>query len=320
MTQQNTTIRQRIRPYRTMFTILIVTVLVWCIWVMSETRSYDVPVKMRIEGLDTARYVVTNYDSIINIEVQSDGFVAASLHFKLKHNEVPVFVQNAKSTSYGYAFGISDVVPVLKKERTLPIQTSVRGRQDSLRITLEERSKKPFIPQLRDVQFSFANHYGLNGNPIIIPDTVWLYGSEQSLARIEALYTSPAVVTVSDTTASYELPLSPVWEEYLDVRPSVEKISIYVPVGQFSEKTFEIPLKLIQEDTNVNIRIYPDRVKVKMLVEKNDYRRLSIEDLTAEVRYENQHQPHLQVIMSRFPEYARVKQIDPQIVEYVIIK
>ena len=57
-----------------------------------------------------------------------------------------------------------------------------------------------------------------------------------------------------------------------------------------------------------------------MLVEKNDYRRLSIEDLTAEVRYENQHQPHLQVIMSRFPEYARVKQIDPQIVEYVIIK
>lgn len=303
-----------------MMIILLVTTLVWIVWVLSESMNYSVKLKVHVAGIDTAKYVVVECDSIVTVDIESDGFTAIRRYLKMRNREVEVNMDLAKKTSYGRAIGVNDWLVDFKQELSLKGLGTVRGHQDSLRVVLAERQSKAFCPKIKNVQFDFAMQYGLNGTPKLIPDTVWLYGSEKSLSKIEELYTQSMVISNMSDSGEYLLPLEPVWESYPDVYPSQQSVMLYVPISTFSEKEFDLPVKFVASDTTLKVRIYPEKVHVKMLVDSKQYNRLMDDMIELMVRYDERSGEKLPVIVSRFPEYARVKTIEPQSIQYVIIK
>lgn len=320
MAEQKGHIRQKLSHYRTLLAILLVTTFVWCVWVMSEDRTYSLDVRVSIEGVDTVQYVVTEYDTIVTLDAESDGFAAVKAYFKSQKIRVPMDFQNSKRGRSDMAIAMSDWLPVVKGTLDLPPALRLASRMDSVRLSYAAREKKGFVPKVKDVQFNFSAHYGLNGVPKILPDTVWLYGSQASLDQIKELCTSPTVVADMDQTGNYTLPLEPVWEQFGDVRTSVSEITMYIPVGEFVEKTFTVPIQMPQTDSSMNVRLYPDQVNVKIMVEKQDYARLEASAIKAGISNDALVGDSLKVIITRFPPYARIKHIEPQYVQYVVIR
>ena len=265
---------------RSFWVILVLTAIVWLMAVMSEHDDYPVDVRVRWAGFDTARYVVTYADTLLPVTVNSNCFLAISRYYAVRQKP---FVINVSGDS---------VVKV----------------------------SKGFVPQLRNADFYFVDQRALAGPPVVEPDTVWLYGDPAALDKIEEISTRSIAIEGIRDSGWYVLPLEPVWQQYPDVRSSHDSVRVFLPVDRFVEKTVTVTVVPKSADGRYTLRLIPARVSVTLWVPVNDYDLLSAGQVEAVVEYDPaQPDKDLPVLVTKFPNNARVKQVSPATLQYVIL-
>ena len=185
-----------LRRYRPFWIILIITALVGLGTILSEHNDYSMSLHVEWMGFDTSRYAVSYADTLLPVSVNVNGFNAIVCYFKAKDRHYVIQAYGDTVVKVGKPL-FDDIVDQMEFVGVHGVSSIV----EQLRLKLSERQAKAFRPELRDVDFSFDGQYGLAGKPGITPDTVWLYGSPESLARIDRLYTLPTHIRgLSDTT------------------------------------------------------------------------------------------------------------------------
>lgn len=313
---------------RAFLVIVSLTIAVWFFTMMSDIHTYPTQVRLQMVGYDTARYALMSADSVLNITIESNGFSAARRALLLKQRTLRVDVSSlmpdtsVHATSVQAAVSVADSLESLMHQLRLPGVQRVRSAKDSLRLSLKERCSRRYLVSISPATFSFEDQYGLCGQPTVEPQEVVLYGSAESLEKINEVRVMPTAVANIHQTGSYKLDLEAVWASYPDVHPSVRQVKVTVPVERYVEKSVTVPLKFVCSDTSLHVRLYPERVEVEMWVTSKDYARLSEDMVSAEVRYDisNKNEGGLPVVVTAFPAFGRVKRVIPDNIQYVVIK
>lgn len=310
---------------RALVIVLVATFVVWLGVSMSEEKDYPITLPLDYSDYDTARFSIIDCDTSVTLNMRCSGFraIGRSLALRNKHLTLPlsVWLENVNDTIETLPLEISELRAIgdFAEQIRLGNIESLSLQKQNISLVVAQRHKKAFVPKLKDVTFSFSNGTGIYGNPTITPDTIYLYGSQQSLDKIGELYTEPTSITNIDSSRIYSIPLVPVWKEYSDLHPSNEMIKVFVPVTEFTENSFTLPLHLIANDTTIKYRLYPEEVKVSFWVAKEDYTKAKADAFRAEVDY-NPNQLRQTVMLSSFPEFVRVRSIEPSHVQIVVYK
>ena len=300
---------------RSFWIILALTAIVWLMAVMSEHNDYPVNVRVKWAGIDTARYVVTYADTLLPVTINSNCFLAMSRYNAVRRKPYVLTISGDTVVKVNSAL-LDDLVKQFDFDGTHGITSTA----ESLRITLTERGSKGFVPQLRHVNFYFVNQRGLAGTPVVEPDTVWLYGAPASLDNIKEVSTLDYAIEGIRDSGWYVLPLDPVWRQYPDVRSSHDSVRVFLPVDRYVEKTFNVNVIPHCDDSRYTLRLIPARVSVTLWVPVKDYDYLSADQIEAVANYDPaQPSQELPVLVTRFPNNARVKQVSPASLQYVIL-
>lgn len=315
----------RLRQYRTFLILLGLVAAVWLVVRMSTQRSYQIEIPIDFAGLDTARYAIMSQDTAVEATVEADGFAMLSHHFlwKSRRFEVDASRQARYMGKYGgtIALSMADYQTRIRKQFASSGRWEITDLTDSVRVRLKERCKRAYVPRLTGVAFDFGGQRSLSGEPRLTPDSVYLYGSEESLARIQQLEVKPVRIKVDKDNGYYALQLEPVWQNYPDVRPSTEYVRLMVPAQTYTEKELQVPVRWVAADTSVRARLYPSSVKVVVRVPQSEYMSLSAEEVAATVHYDPENATgKLAVSVEEFPKNVRVKDIAPAELQYVIIR
>ncbi len=302
--------------HRQFWIILLITAVVWLGATMSESKNYSLQVRVTWGGYDTARYVVSYADTLLPLIVTSDNFSAITRYMRVRREpfqidvsgdtviKVSTLLFDAVKQHYGFE-GIQNI--------TSPI--------DNIRLKLTEREGRPYVPQLRGVDFSFTEQFGLSGSPRISPDTVWLYGDPAALDKISELTTVRCSIQNISDSGYYTIPLNPVWKKYRDVRASHDNIRIFIPVERYVEQSYSVPVELHSRQGNVKAKLYPDHVNVTLWVPYKEYEDLSADQIHADAEYAPDMNPaSLPVKVTKFPVRTRVKSVAPAELQYVIMQ
>lgn len=315
--------RQKLHRYRQFFVILAIMTLVWFVVDMSSMRTYQTTVRVGCVGVDTARYVMTGGDEELPLSVESDGFSALLHHLTWRHRTMEVNLSAWElSASDGRIAIASETYKEELQYRFSPLgRSEIKMQKDSLVFTFSERMQKAYRPQLTDISFSFADGYGLCGMPSLKPDSVFLYGSDESLAAIESLRTQPAEIAVGKGGGQYSLKLVPVWNDYPDVRVSQSEVLLTVPVEPYIEESRTLKVVCEGDIAHKRIKLYPDEVTVTFWVPQSRYGADDADDCKAVVRLDdNSGAQELPVTITDFPSELRIKSVEPESVQHVIIK
>lgn len=301
--------------------ILCLTVLVWLGLSLAEEKVYPMQVRVVMEGYDTVRYAVVDADTVLPLQVSMDGFSAlmASLHRDADtlHVDVPEGQSAVAVSSLGDRWN-----------RTIHGARHVTSSVDSLRIVLVQRASRTYRPSIDDVNFAFSEQYGLYGEPVVTPAEVVLYGPEEALAQIgEVRVDADAFAAATGggkreitSSGTYRLPLVPVWKSFADVRPSCTEVEIYLPVEAYVERDYRVPIRVLDADSTVTLRLYPETATVRAWVAQRDlYREL---DFTVAVNYADvmRGEARLTPQLVEFPAYVRPRKVEPEEVQVVVIK
>ncbi|MBQ9546777.1 MAG: hypothetical protein IJU90_05775 [Bacteroidales bacterium] len=308
--------RPNIILHKEYFIALAFSVLLWFFSAMSEERVFDNTLHIEWTGYDTARYVIAEADQSVRVSITSSGFAALSNNHTLQNE------------SFRIAATADTVVQFSDCQRAIVSQMGLRGvrvieaRQPSLSLKLTEHASRPFVPLMSKVQFEFADGYGIYGKPVVTPDTVWLYGSEESLSEIGQLCVSATTISGITTTNTYTVDLEPVWEHYIDVRPSTTQVTIRVPTAVYSEQVMTLPIALRSADSDVRLRIYPEQAQVTLWVADQNKNHIATDMIELSVDYDRREpsSDRLSIRATEFPDFVRIKKIEPEEVRFVIIK
>lgn len=317
---------ERLGTMKPFLIVLVCTIAVWMGAAMSEEQDYPTTYHVEWRGLDTSRFVVVRADTAVDVVLRSNGFHALSRSLGEGYRHLVIDVSKSMPAQHGSKF-------VIRMDTRYAVQRSnqrndiggistVGSRREQLELVLAERRYKRFKPQLIGVAYNFAPQYGLGGDALVTPDSVTLYGSQESLDKITRVATMPIVIANIDHSGKHSIDLNPaIWQDFPDLYPSTEQVEVYIPVRRFAEKTIEMPVRVVGLDAPMKVKLYPDNVQVQMLVPTDDYSTIRTSDFQVLASYSDTlRNGSMRVRLARFPSYARIVSVSPHEVRFVVIK
>ncbi len=302
--------------HRQFWAIFVFTAIVWFVVSMSEHRDYSVDVSIQWVGADTSRFIVTQADTVLPVTFNSSCFNAIDIYFAVRDKQFVIRSLGDTTVKVNKA-----LFENLSRQFDFSGASGISSSLEELHFATRERRSKAYVPQLRDVDFVFADQVGLSGEPEIKPDTVWLYGDLASLQRIPEVYTAPAAVANITDSGYFMLALEPIWKKYSDVRASTDSVRIFVPAGRYVEATVSVPVEFGNIGSARQVRLYPDHVDVTIWVSVSEYQNISETQFQAVVDYDTTSLiTELPVYITRFPAQSRIKTVAPSTINFVIIK
>ena len=154
------------------------TAIVWLGVSMAETTEYPLHVKVETEGYDTVRYAVVRADTALTLRVRANGYTALIYSLVEPTPTVRLLVEG---DSLRCAADVDQIQNALRE----PGIHLVDAGTDSVRVTLAPRSHRSYRPVLDNATFTYAEQYGLYGQPVVTPAVVDLYGPQEALDQID---------------------------------------------------------------------------------------------------------------------------------------
>ena len=160
----------------------------------------------------------------------------------------------------------------------------------------------------------------LYAEPVITPDSIMVAGSEEALRHLDSLFIKP--ISPSEDVDSLNVEAELDIPKNNDLEIVQEKVRVQALYTSLTEGKFEIPVKVLNLPRSYNITLFPNKVFVKYQLPLEDFSKVSKEDFSAYVDYNQiesmESDRFLTVYMQSSPPYLKKLIIDPKQLEFII--
>ena len=149
-----------------------------------------------------------------------------------------------------------------------------------------------------------------------IPETVMAYSSKKILAKLEKATTEYTVFENLKATSQFKIKIKPI--EGVKFVPN--EVEILIPVKEYTEKSFDIPITCSNLPAGLNVKFFPSQAKVSFLTTLEDYKDIKPEDFAIDLDYEKlrtQTNGKIQLELTKSSPNIRNPRLTPGEVEFL---
>lgn len=291
------------------------------------THEYDVTVRFKVEAatFPKDRILIRNTDSIISITVRAKGLDYYSRLFSaqlkpLYFNLNDLKLKRTGDRYTGYLRTSRNTRVILDQ---LPSGIEILAIEpDTLHFIFEKSFSRNIVIR-PDVTLRFSRQYNLYDSIAVTPDSVLVSGRKETLDTLRYISTESKSYTNLDKGLTEKLRLiNP--GLYPPVKFSVDSAELKISVEKFTEAQVEVPVELISDSPpGSTYKTFPEKITLTCLIAMKDYNRLdptlfTVVANTEALKESSDRRIPVKVIAA--PLFIKVIKIDPDKVEYLIIK
>ncbi len=168
---------------------------------------------------------------------------------------------------------------------------------------------------------TFEKEFMRYGPAVFTPDSVTVKGPEKKISEVD--FASLGEIKLDQLSQNYKGEKSfPKDSSNQNLSFFPDKVSFSIPVEKFTEAETEVPVKIINAN-GLKVKTFPDKVKVFYTVALKDFPKiepgmiLAVVDISKVILAE---EDKIKVSMESYPSYIRINKIEPEKVEFIIIK
>lgn len=252
----------------------------------------------------------------IKITIQGTGW--QMLFSKMKPDSKPITVDLTPLESRNYVV-LSSQLKLINAKRDANQQITAID-PDTLYFDFTNRLTKK-VPVRALLGIDYQKQFAISGNVSIKPAYVTVSGPADRLQKIDEWKTDSIKATSVNESIATRINLQPVTEGNLTVYP--KSVLVNIPVDEFTEKTLDIPVKLINNHNYDNVKVFPQKVKVTFTTSLNRYKDMSDDlfEATADLDLWRDHgYSTLPVQLTRFPPFCKIVKVSPANIDFIIKK
>lgn len=191
---------------------------------------------------------------------------------------------------------------------------------DTLYFDFSNRKVKR-IPVNLITSIKYRHQFFQSGNLTLNPAYVIINGPSNLIDGINSWNSDTLKMDSVDENINTHVNLQPVKEGNLSIYP--KNIQANIPVDEFTEKELQIPVKLINNRGDDDVKIFPQKVKITFMISLSRFAEVD-EDMfeaTADLDlWRKNGYKTLPVKVSKAPDYCRIVKVDPGNIDFIIKK
>lgn len=303
---------------------LFFSIIMWGLTKLSH--EYDVTYTYRIlpTGVTNDMVLVSQPDSILSVSIRGSGVELYRRLFSSRMRILPVSLKGMRVRPKD-----NRVIGILRSSALrsllnadLPGGAIITGIEpDTLRFVFEPSYSKrvPIRPRLK---LHFTPQFQLYDSVQLDPDTVTVSGLRDIIDTIALVYTAQKSFRDLNGDVTARLKLVPP-STFPPVHFSTDSITVRLKVEKFTEAQINLPVRMDAGEHEVSYRLFPENVRVTCRVSMRDYAKLDPSQFAAVVYYkdiQNNQSNRISVEIISKPDYVRIIRVEPDKVEYLIMK
>lgn len=307
----------------TFSSFLILAFILWYLNSLGKIIDAEVSYPVKYINIPKERVIVDDLPSRLNLYLRGPGY--SILKLKLTSGRTPIIIDIA-SVSYRRVPG-SKTLSYYIKTSVLAQKLSTQLRAESSLISIKpdtlffsfDRILSKKVPVTPSLEINTARQYFLKGPLIIDPDSVTIKGPSRILDTVKSVRTRYRRLSGLYEAVEKEIPL----EKCKMYTLSDKRVKVKVPVEQFTEAEITVPVSLRNIPDSIELKIFPDEVKLKCLVAVSDYKKISETPFEVTIdlkKVDLQKTDKIPVEVANIPSFVNSLRFSPEEVDFLIEK
>ncbi|MBG6234567.1 YbbR domain-containing protein [Pedobacter sp. CAN_A7] len=252
----------------------------------------------------------------VDLQVEGSGWQLLFARLRIKPQSIAISLERLNNRNFilfsEQLYSVNDQLETSQK--------IISVRPDTLYFDFSQRTvKKVPVEFISDIEYT--KQYGVSSTIDINPSHVTVSGPLQELEKITSWQTD--TLKLKNIQHAVKTRVSMEHSDLKNINIFPASVEVRIPVDEFTEKTLEVPLKIINNKAYHNVKLYPKKVKLTFLVALSSYKQVNEDFIEAVVdlnEWKQLHHTQLVVTLTRFPEYCKLIKIEPSKVDFIIEK
>jgi hypothetical protein len=260
-------------------------------------------------------------DSVLRFRIASEGFELFILKYFTRRNPIEIKLNRLNLRKEGDNYFSNSPTAEIAGSIIHKLNLSeelVDISPKTIYFKFELLSRKR-IKVVNNITLQFKKQFQLADSIIISPDSVNIVGPDHVIKGMNWVITAPVTFENIHESKTVLVDLvSPAPDKSISIDP--EKVEITIPVEKYTEGMIEVPVTQML-DKNLRIKTFPEKVKITYTVALKDFKRVSAEMFVAAILYKpGLESDRLPVNLVRKPNFIDVVNIEPEMVEFLVLK
>lgn len=299
-----------------LITCLLMAIGAWLFLALNNKYVYTAKTVLVYKNFPQKRAFHALQSDTVDLQVEGTGWQLLFARLRVKPQSISISLE--KLNNRNFILFSEQLFNVNRQLETS--QKIISVKPDTLYFDFSERTVKR-VPVKLVSEFSFLRQYGVSNDIEIIPEYVTLSGPEQELNKIKEWPTDTIRLTNLQNTTGARVAMGQNKLKNVSIFPNSAEVR--VPVDEFTEKTIDLPLSIINNKEYYDVKLYPKKVRITFLVALSKYEEINENFIDAVVdlsEWRNLKHNQLRVKITRFPDYCKLVQIVPDKVDFIIEK
>ncbi|EHQ29027.1 CdaR family protein [Mucilaginibacter paludis] len=296
------------------FTCLVLAFGAWILTMLSNQYNYTVKIVVDFINPPVRRSFRSLQSDTVDATVQGNGWNLLFSRMNMDDKRVAINLKTLDSRNY---ILLSAQLKSINEKR-LVNQQIVSFNPDTLYFDFSSRAIKRVPVQLQ-YNIKFKRQFIISDDILLNPNYVTISGPAENIAKIKFWKTDSLTASDVEDPIDQNVPLQPVKESNMSIYP--KSVRVHVPVSEFTEKTVEVPVKLINNKNYYNVKIFPQKVKITFTVplikysETDEHAFEAVADLNL---WQEQGAKQLPVKVKFIPPFCKLVSVQPQNLDFIV--
>jgi YbbR domain-containing protein len=302
------------KRFLALLSCLLLAITGWLVMALNNKYVYTAKTVLVYKNFPQNKAFHPLQSDTVDLQVEGTGWQL--LFARLRVNPPSISIGLDKLNNKDYILFSEQLYSVNSQLETS--QKIISVRPDTLYFDFSKRTVKKVPVKLLSA-FQFTAGFGISDDMEITPNHVIVSGPEPELRQIREWKTDTLKLENLQSTVVTRISMQQNKLKNVNIFPS--NVEVKIPVDEFTEKTVELPIKVLNNPEYYSVKLYPKKVKVTFLVALSSYQQINEDFMEASVdlnEWKNLHHQQLRVTLTRFPEYCKSVRISPDKIDFII--
>jgi hypothetical protein len=279
--------------------------------IVVPVKYVEIPKDKQLSGV-----LPKNFDLIVD----AYGYTLLSYKLRLAFSPILLSVSDLvdntfdRGNKYRYTISTGNHKEEIEKQISSEIKI-LSIKPDSLVFNFNKiiTKKVKIKPNLK---LGFENQYYIENEPTTFPDSLLVSGPKNILDTIHALNT----VFLEYGKLTHTIEKIAAIQPIKGLTTEVTEVKLVVPIEQNTEVSFDIPIQVVNNPSDIVLKLFPGKVKVTCRIGLSKYKKLDYSAFRAYVDYDKISEKELRLVVSFESHSSAVLSVNysPKEVEYIL--
>ncbi|MDB5019020.1 MAG: hypothetical protein JWQ28_147 [Pedobacter sp.] len=302
------------KRFLTVISCLLLAIFGWLVMALNNKYVYTAKTVLVYKNFPQNKAFHPLQSDTVDLQVEGTGWQLLFARLRVNPPSISIGLDKLNNKDYIlFSEQLSNVNSQLETSQKI-----ISVKPDTLYFDFSKRKVKR-VPVKLISSLNFAKQFGIADDIEITPNYVTVSGPQREIDKIKEWRTDTLKIDNMQNTTVTRIGMMQNKLKNVIIFPGSAEIKI--PVDEFTEKTLELPLKVINNPEYYSVKLYPKKVKVTFLVALSSYQQINEEFMEASVdlsEWKDMHHQQLTIKLTRFPEFCKFVKMSPEKIDFII--